>query len=623
MVILKKEVSGFRDQNIMGKDRIVIKELNDVEGIQFIQTEEYQIRAELNGNQYDLTFINLLRKPAKFERIIVAKMKIPFAPSTPVYGEGYSMLCQYTGTIENTKVHGIYGDHEFYKLYAPRGYHQVYNMVMFMPDMEETLLFGFASCHRFSGEFWYNEKELLVVLNLEGITLNPGQSIKLETFYVEWGRREEVKQNFAKEICKNHAALQHTEIPSGWCSWLVYGPQLKAEHIYGIMDAIKEKEMDLKYIQIDDGYQEHMGDWLTESNRFGESIKKICHDIKVKGFEPAIWVAPFIAEKESDLWKLHPDWFVKDRQGNPLSSDQVSYGGWRQGPWYMLDATNPQVREHLKMVFQTMRQEWGVKYFKLDANMWGAMPFGYRYDENKTSVEAYRMGMKAILEGAGKDSFLLGCNAPMWPSMGTVHGMRVTNDNSRRFDRFKSLAQECFFRNWQHRKLWINDPDTILLLNGKKVVCDPNGKKTPISSQLTANEFLFQAVYQLASGGMLLSGDDVANYTKEHCKIINKILSSGHKAAVFVDKDYSIGWIDEDSQTILCLFNSNEEEKEYIVDFHASVLLEDFWTGKEVETTGSDCYVLKLSPHSADAFYVRPIERNNNADIVFDSNKNA
>src|SRR5699024_1854748 len=116
-------------------------------------------------------------------------------------------------------------------------------------------------------------------------------------------------------------------------------------------------------------------------------------------------------------------------------------------------------------------------------------------------VEAYRIGMKAILEGAGSDSFLLGCNAPMWPSLGLVHGMRVTNDNARNFDVFAGIAGECFRRNWQHNRLWINDPDTVLLRNRGQEILDPAGNRMIVDSSLTRSEFLFNAAYTLASGG--------------------------------------------------------------------------------------------------------------------------
>lgn len=257
--------------------------------------------------------------------------------------------------------------------------------------------------------------------------------------------------------------------------WLVYGSNVTAENIYDNINAIKRNGISLKYIRIDDGYQPYMGDWLKTTDYFQGGVDKLCLSIKEQGFEPAIWVAPFIAEEKSALFQEHPDWFVKGQDGKPLASDQVSFGGWRRAPWYMLDGTNPGARQYLTDVFRTMREKWQVRYFKLDANMWGALPFGERFDKNKTSVEAYRMGMQAILEGAGKDSFLLGCNAPMWPSLGLVHGMRVTNDNARKFNTFARIAKECFARSWQHNRLWINDPDTVLLRNSDRVVPGPEG----------------------------------------------------------------------------------------------------------------------------------------------------
>ena len=78
--------------------------------------------------------------------------------------------------------------------------------------------------------------------------------------------------------------------------------------------------------------------------------------------------------------------------------------------------------------------EWGCTYFKLDANFWGAMHGGRFHDPRATRVEAYRRGMEAIRRGAG-DSFLLGCNHPIWPSAGLIHGSRSSNDIKRTWDR--------------------------------------------------------------------------------------------------------------------------------------------------------------------------------------------
>ncbi|NIP98251.1 MAG: alpha-galactosidase, partial [Akkermansiaceae bacterium] len=73
---------------------------------------------------------------------------------------------------------------------------------------------------------------------------------------------------------------------------------------------------------------------------------------------------------------------------------------------YMLDGTHPGARDYLRHVFRTMREEWQCRYFKLDANMWGALPFGRRHDPQATRVDAYRAGMQAIRDGAGEGSFI-------------------------------------------------------------------------------------------------------------------------------------------------------------------------------------------------------------------------
>ena len=110
-----------------------------------------------------------------------------------------------------------------------------------------------------------------------------------------------------------------------------------------------------------------------------------------------------------------------------------------------------------------MRQEWGCTYFKLDANFWGAMHGGRFHDPNATRIEAYRRGMEAILRGAG-DGFILGCNHPIWPSLGLIHGSRSSNDIKRTWDRGRRApARENLSRNWQNGRLWWNDPDAVVL----------------------------------------------------------------------------------------------------------------------------------------------------------------
>jgi alpha-galactosidase len=121
---------------------------------------------------------------------------------------------------------------------------------------------------------------------------------------------------------------------------------------------------------------------------------------------------------------------MKRADGTPLPSNEVTFGGWRYGSWFALDGTHRGAQGHLESLFRTMRREWGCTYFKLDANFWGAMHGGRFHDVKATRIEAYRRGMEAILRGA-ENSFILGCNHPIWPSFGLIDGSRSSGDIKR------------------------------------------------------------------------------------------------------------------------------------------------------------------------------------------------
>ena len=75
-----------------------------------------------------------------------------------------------------------------------------------------------------------------------------------------------------------------------------------------------------------------------------------------------------------------------------------------------------------------MREEWQCTYFKLDANRWSALPFGWMMDLNATQVDAYRAGRHAVIDGAGPDTFILDCNAPnVALRLASRHSSRITH----------------------------------------------------------------------------------------------------------------------------------------------------------------------------------------------------
>lgn len=558
------------------------------------------------GNHCHSVVTNRGDQPLRLREIVLFADTMDLAPSTTFYGEGYQTLSQTVGTLSAPQDVSRYSDHGHYKMPQMPGMVTAYNVVVLSERPDTHVLLGFTSCRSFSGTFRLSPERFEIVLDMEGLTLAPQEGWVLEEFCcLEGTDCHELFSVLAQRIAHYHPRLSTEEFPTGWCSWYYYGPHISEQHIFANMQAITRQHIPLTYIQIDDGFQSAMGDWLTPGTLFPQGLQVLCEQIRERGYQPAIWLAPFIAEQQAQILHEHPDWFVHGEHGKPLPSSCVSFGGWRRGPWYMLDGTHPQVQEHLERLFRIIREEWGCHYFKLDALMWGAMHGGYHYDRTATRVEAYRSGMEAILRGAGPDSFILGCNAPVWPSLGLVHGMRVSGDISRSWEIISPVARECFLRNWQHSQLWINDPDCVVLQNKPGSLIAPGGEKKA-RPPATPEEFLFHATAVYASGGMVLSGDNMESLPTEQQTILRKLLPPTGRAAHFDDLTCRIGRIHFPDHLKLCLFNWSEEPDDFEIELPSPCYISDFWTDENLGLQSDLLQVKGLPAHSARLLICRP-----------------
>ncbi len=513
--------------------------------------------------------------------MVLFDLQLPLPPATRLYGEGFQMLTQTGGTLGQPADLGNYTDAKHYKLPAPDGAKAFYGMMLLSPSAHNHHLLAFTSCRRFIGQFYLNYPSLKVVVDTEGRELQPGETWDLEPFTFQTDSdREQLLENLARQLVTNHPRLTFPKPPTGWCSWYCFGPRVTAQQVLDNLDFIARQTPGLRYVQIDDGYQPAMGDWLETGAAFGGNVQGVLKQIRERSFEPAIWVAPFVAEEKSHVFQRHPGWFVKDAAGKPLRSDLVTFGGWRRGPWYVLDGTHPEVQQHFESLFRTMRREWGCTYFKLDANFWGAIHGGYFHDARATRIEAYRRGMQSILRGAG-DSFVLGCNHPIWPSLGLIHGSRSSNDIKRTWERIETTARQNLSRNWQNGRLWWNDADAVVL-----------------TGDLPDNEVQFHATAIYASGGLVLSGDDLTKISAEKLAMLRKLQPPTGVAARFEDDSFRVGRIGLGNREIVALLNFTDNPLSTTVRLARRCRLRDFWEDKDLGVHEGAYAVENLPPRS-------------------------
>jgi alpha-galactosidase len=245
--------------------------------------------------------------------------------------------------------------------------------------------------------------------------------------------------------------------PTIWCSWYHYFTRVTEQDVLENLDAIEELELPVEVVQVDDGYQAGIGDWLTRSGRF-RSLPDLVARIRDRGRRAGIWVAPFLVGERSRLRAEHPTWLLKDA---------VAGRNWQQ-ELFALDVTHPAAADHLQRVFATMRG-WGVDFFKIDF-IYAAALDGGRY-EDVPAVEAYRRGVRLVRDAIGPDAYLLGCGAPILPSVGLVDAMRVSPDTGPRYDpptgdlsqpSVRAAMLSGAARAFQHGRFWVNDPDCLL-----------------------------------------------------------------------------------------------------------------------------------------------------------------
>ena len=271
---------------------------------------------------------------------------------------------------------------------------------------------------------------------------------------------------WAADLARRAGVRAVRRAPVVWCSWYQYFTQVTEADVLENLDAMDELALPIEVVQVDDGYQAGIGDWLTPSGRFS-SLSGLAGRIRERGRRAGIWIAPFLAGARSDLAARNPAWLVRGPDGTPAHAGH----NWGQD-LFTLDVTHPGAAAWLTEVLATFRG-MGFDYFKIDFAYAGALP-GRRHAD-LPPLAAYRRGLALIREAIGPEPYLLGCGAPMLPSVGLVDAMRVSPDTGPAYEpRGGDLSQPSQraaaltgrARAFMQGRFWINDPDCLIARPG-------------------------------------------------------------------------------------------------------------------------------------------------------------
>ncbi len=155
--------------------------------------------------------------------------------------------------------------------------------------------------------------------------------------------------------------------------------------------AARAKESGVELFVLDDGWfgqrsNDHagLGDWVANLDRLAGGITGLARRIEDMGMKFGIWFEPEMVNKDSDLYRAHPDWILE------TPGRSVSHGRNQ----YVLDFSRKEVVDCIYGMMAKILEEASVSYIK--------------WDMNRSITECYSRALPADRQGEVFHRYILG-----------------------------------------------------------------------------------------------------------------------------------------------------------------------------------------------------------------------
>ena len=448
------------------------------------------------------------------------------------------------------------------------------------------------------------------------LPVEPGADLSSETVAMSIGEDYHKQlETYGSLIREIHHARVSAPALMGWWSWTAYyfglGEGTALSNAEWESEHLKKYGYDL--FHIDEGYQYARGEYVTpDEHLFPNGLTPLEFQVHGLGLTPGIWTAPFEVSDRAWVYLNHPDWLVKNAQGQPIHAGFVTRN---HDQLYVLDTTNPGAQQYLRDTYSKLVREWGIHYIKMDFMDDTAIE-GYYYKPNTTAMEAQRAGLQIIRETVGPDVFLDKDGSVMMNPVGYVDYGRISQDTGHTFEASKDAATGIAARYYMNRNFFVADPDAFTV--STQTIRDQSWHES--KKPETMQEAEASIVLAAASGGMLEIGDNLPSLQNaperlaliENQDLIDMVRIG--RAAYPVDLmtytpsdgQPSIFFLKESPrQSILAVFNWTEQPTEHDVRLSdlglqsaGQYVIADVLDSKSAAVEFSPAIHIALAPHS-------------------------
>src|SRR5262249_25091282 len=139
---------------------------------------------------------------------------------------------------------------------------------------------------------------LIAATELDGLALQPEATLTSEPLLIAVGPSDDaLLERYARAVTREMGGRPPVPIDcvlSGWCSWYqLYTRVTEADVDRNLASLAAQRALlPLQLIQLDDGYQHAVGDWLGLNDKFPSGMPALVRRIRQQGFMPGLWLAP-------------------------------------------------------------------------------------------------------------------------------------------------------------------------------------------------------------------------------------------------------------------------------------------------------------------------------------------
>ncbi|MEI6311877.1 MAG: glycoside hydrolase family 36 protein [Bacteroidota bacterium] len=404
-----------------------------------------------------------------------------------------------------------FGDSNYVEYPEKKGYLHAWSYAyIYRKNKTTTLMASLTDEDAFTlFEFKVPLNKIIISKDIKGCIIE--KTAVLFQLYLEEGEEKSVFENYFA-----HSGFSYKPRKmNGWTSWYHYYTKINEQNIQSnIHNYTQTNNYPIDIFQIDDGWQKDIGTWMECNTKFPEGLHKYVTQLHAKKILAGLWLAPFICEKKSSIYKEHPEWILRDNSGNMVLA---GYNPMWSGSFYVLDFYNDECRAYLKKVFQTILQDWQFDMLKLD--------FLYavclQSRAGKTRGTIMYEAMQWIREICG-DKLILACGVPLMPCAGKVDFCRIGPDISLGWNDFfadffgwregistRKSIQNTIARRHLDGYWFANDPDVFMLREEKQ-------KMT-----WEQRNILFET--NKTYGSLLFTSDNIETYDEEKKRLYRSL----------------------------------------------------------------------------------------------------